>query len=285
MSLFTIVIILDSAREAIRNADTLPISTAFDIAHGSLFDSAALEYDIYRPTYPQEAVEEIISRSRLEPDSRLLEIGCGTGKATELFAARGYRIDCVEPGRNLIELARARCGRYPGVSFTAQRFEDASLPARSYRLAFSAQAFHWVDQSMRLSKVARLLGRGGSLALVYNYPRQPADELLCRLSKLIERESGGLLSQWRYEDEVTGWVDEIAACCLFDDITVARRAWQQRYTANGYVGLFRTYSDFLSLPKALQARVAERIRQVITRNGGYVCRPYDCVVIHARRGA
>ncbi len=259
--------------------------TALDIGHGSLFDVAAGEYDLYRPTYPPAVIDEVISLSRLAPASRLLEIGCGTGKATELFASRGYRIDCVDPGRRLIELARSRCWMYPGVAFTAGRFEETSLPSRSYHLAFSAQAFHWVEQPVRLPKVARLLAPGGSLALLYNYPGRSTDPLLAKLSKLIRQESGGRLSLWRYEDEVSGWVDEIAACSLFDTIRVICRPWHQRYTANSYAGLFRTYSDFLSLPQRLQSRVGQRIRQLIAKNGGYVCRPYDCVLIHARRSA
>jgi ubiquinone/menaquinone biosynthesis C-methylase UbiE len=258
---------------------------AIDIGHGTLFDSAAREYDLYRPTYPREVIQDAISLSNLSPTSRLLEIGCGTGKATELFASHGYAMDCVDPGRNMVEVAQSRCRRYPRVAFTAQRFEEALFTHRSYRLAFSAQAFHWVERSVRLPKVARLLARHGSLALLYNYPRQPTDELLRRLSRLIQRESGGLLTPWRYEDEVTGWVNEITACGLFEDIRVVRRSWQQRYTANSYAGLFRTYSDFLSLPKVLQSRVGQRIQQVIAKNGGYVCRPYDCVLIHARKRA
>ncbi len=263
-----------------------PRPSAIDIEHGSLFDSSAAAYERFRPAYPQRVIDAMIGLSNLTPASRLLEIGCGTGKATFLLASRGYAIDCLDPGKRLIALAEMKCAKWPRVSFTTGRFEEIGFQPLSYDLVFSAQAFHWVDPAVRLRKVARLLRGGGSLALLYNYPGQPTgDEVLERLSKLIQRESGGQLSAWRYEDEVKGWLGEIRESGLFKDLTIARHQWQERYSAAEYVGLFSTFSDFLSLPKPLQGHVAKCIQQVITRCGGHVCRPYDCILIHARRRA
>lgn len=256
---------------------------SFAIRHGALFDASALAYDRFRPGYPDTAIDDIVSLSNLRPDSRLLEIGCGTGQATVPLAHRGYRIDCVDPGKNLVALARKKCRQWPGVSFTPARFEDIELRSLAYHLVFSAQAFHWTRPGLRLRKAARLLGSRGSLALLYNYPAAPKDDLLERLSSLIQRESGGLLSAWNYEDEVKGWIEEIGGSGLFKDLRTSRHSWHQRYSAEEYAGLFRTYSDFLSLPTALQNRVSRCIRRFISRYGGSVCRPYDCVLIHARK--
>jgi ubiquinone/menaquinone biosynthesis C-methylase UbiE len=255
----------------------------FAIRHGALFDAFAHAYDRYRPGYPDAVIDDIISLSNLRPNSRLLEIGCGTGQATLLLAHRGYRIDCVDPGKNMIALAKNKCRPWPRVSFKPARFEEVELRSFSYDLVLSAQAFHWTEPAVRLRKAARLLNRKGSLALLYNYPGTPKDDLLEKLSSMIKRESGGLLSVWNYEDEVKGWIEEISGCGLFRDLRVYRHSWQQKYSAEEYAGLFRTYSDFLSLPKALQGRVTKCIRKVITRHGGSVSRPYDCVLLYAHK--
>jgi SAM-dependent methyltransferase len=257
----------------------------FAIDHGALFDASARAYDRFRPCYPDPVINEVASLSRIGPGSRLLEVGCGTGQATLALARRGFFIDCVDPGKNMMAVARKKCAQWPRVTFLAEKFEAAPLEPRAYDLVFSAHAFHWVAPAVRLKKAARLLRGKGSLALLYNYPAPADDEVMERLSSLIQRESGGLLSAWQYSREVQSWAREISASGLFEDLSVCRHSWRQGYTADAYVGLFRTYSDFLSLPATLQERVARCIHRFITRHGGSICRPYHSLLIHARKSA
>ena len=74
--------------------DTMPTEPS----RRDAFDRAAIDYDLYRPSYPAEAIGDMVELSRLGVDSRVLEIGCGTGKATVPLAERGIRIDAVELG-------------------------------------------------------------------------------------------------------------------------------------------------------------------------------------------
>jgi SAM-dependent methyltransferase len=53
------------------------------------FDRVAPLYDEARPTYPEELFDDVVSLSGIPPGGRILEIGCGTGQATVLFARRG----------------------------------------------------------------------------------------------------------------------------------------------------------------------------------------------------
>lgn len=66
-----------------------------------MFDKTSEYYDKFRPSYPMEIVEKIISTTNINTSSNLLEIGAGSGKATELFAPGNYNIHCVDPGENL----------------------------------------------------------------------------------------------------------------------------------------------------------------------------------------
>lgn len=67
------------------------------------FDTVAELYEAYRPSYPVPLIEQVIFATGVPKDARILEIGSGTGKATELFAPRGYPILCIEPGRYLAD--------------------------------------------------------------------------------------------------------------------------------------------------------------------------------------
>jgi SAM-dependent methyltransferase len=91
----------------------------------AIFDEAALLYDEVRPGYPEELFDDIVALSGIPSGGRILEIGCGTGQATVPFARRGYRILCVELGKNLAAVApqprdvsagRSACGTFRGMA-------------------------------------------------------------------------------------------------------------------------------------------------------------------------
>lgn len=70
------------------------------------FNQVALLYDQVRPGYPEALFDDVVSLSLISPVGRILEIGCGTGQATVPFARLGYRILCIELGKNLATVAK-----------------------------------------------------------------------------------------------------------------------------------------------------------------------------------
>ena len=65
------------------------------------FDYDAELYDRARPSYPDEIFDDLVALCGLEPGAPILEIGCGTGKATLSLAERRVRVVCIELGENL----------------------------------------------------------------------------------------------------------------------------------------------------------------------------------------
>ena len=133
---------------------------------GEVFDSVAEDYDMFRRGYPATLVDAAIKRGSLVNGSRVLEVGCGTGKLTELLAARQLIVDAVDPGPRMIEQAKRRVGGRSDVRFHVGRFEDVALPEKAFDAVFSATAFHWVDPLIGWAKTASHLRSGGLLALL-----------------------------------------------------------------------------------------------------------------------
>ena len=77
------------------------------------FESVADRYHTARPDYPGELFDELVTATGLPHDARLLEIGCGTGKATVPLAERGFAITALELGA---ELARTASGTSRGTT-------------------------------------------------------------------------------------------------------------------------------------------------------------------------
>lgn len=134
--------------------------------YGKVFDGIAAEYDRNRPAYPDELVDQACLAAGLGDGARVLEIGCGSGQLTRSLAARGLDVTALEPGGNLLALARQNLEGAGQVAFVNARFEDASLPREHFQAVFSASALHWVDPEVGWRKIADALVPGGTLALI-----------------------------------------------------------------------------------------------------------------------
>jgi SAM-dependent methyltransferase len=144
----------------------------------------AAEYDRYRPVYPDELVDEACRVAALTSGDEVLEIGCGSGQLTGSLVARGLRVTAVEPGQNLVALARQKLADEKlGVGtleFVNARFEDAPLPRERFRAVFCASAFHWIDPKVGWQKVADVLVPDGTFVLMQHCgieePRSKPDQ-------------------------------------------------------------------------------------------------------------
>lgn len=56
----------------------------------STFNEIAREYDRYRPRYPEQLFTDILELTDIKPSDSILEIGCGTGQATNGFVDLGF---------------------------------------------------------------------------------------------------------------------------------------------------------------------------------------------------
>jgi SAM-dependent methyltransferase len=133
--------------------------------HGlrATFDSTAELYDAARPEYPPRLFADLIALASLEPGDRLLEIGCGTGKASRPLLEAGFTVVCVELGEALTRQARRNLAGFP---FEVQvgPFEEWEGERGAFDLVFAATGWHWLDPAVRYRKAHELLRPGGHLA-------------------------------------------------------------------------------------------------------------------------
>lgn len=128
------------------------------------FDNAALDYDASRPAYPEELYADILRYKAVGSDSRILEIGMGTGKAAAPFLAAGCIFTGIEPGGNLAALASERFGKFDNFSCLNLTLQDYDCPEGSYDLIYAATAFHWIPEEYGYKRVFELLKSGGAFA-------------------------------------------------------------------------------------------------------------------------
>jgi len=99
----------------------------------------------------------------LKPGMHVLEIGCGTGNFTEVFAGYGPRVIAVDISGELLVQARERGLPENRVSFLEKRFEDCDLDG-PFDAVIGSSVLHHLDIAASLAKIYDLLRPGGVLS-------------------------------------------------------------------------------------------------------------------------
>jgi SAM-dependent methyltransferase len=261
------------------------IVASIDEARRTSFDDQAEAYDRARPSYPEALVDDVIARSRIPAHGRILEVGAGTGKATVLFARRGYSIVALEPGANLAKVLRRNVSGFPAVAIEMSTFEAWNGADGTFDLVISAQAFHWVDPEVRYRKAATALRPVGALALIRNEQEDLEPSLRAELDVAYGRYFPGVpvLSPRDVEARRREVTEEIERSGHFGPVHSALFPWKARYTAREYLDLLGTHSDHAVLEPRSKRLLFEAVAAAIEHHGGVLEFPYVAMAFVAFR--
>lgn len=128
------------------------------------YDTLAHEYVQHRRVHP-EVLKGLMEGGQLNPNSHVLEVGCGTGNYSASIAqAVGCHCWGVEPSAGMLSQARAQC---PNIHWLAGRAEKLDLPDQSFNLVFSVDVIHHVANRLAYFREAyRVLQPGGRFCTV-----------------------------------------------------------------------------------------------------------------------
>lgn len=235
------------------------------------FDENVLAYDECRPTYGKEIYRDILSFAGIRKESRILEVGCGTGNATLPFLQTGARVTAVEKGENLSRFTADKFASFPNFQVINAAFEEYDT-SESFDLIFSATAFHWIKSDYGYPRCHTLLQKGGVLAVFWNTPRvsgknpalkQAIDALYAEYHP--DGSNNTLDDAWyrnrRDSFEQTfqfyGFTD--CSCKFYHDY--------RTFSADAYVRLLHTYSNHMALPEDMRKRFFACIHESIAQYG------------------
>jgi SAM-dependent methyltransferase len=254
------------------------------------FGSAAELYDLRRPSYPAQLVDDVIAYAK-DPDTAL-EVGSGTGRATLLFAERGVAVHGLEPSAEMAAVARRACAGFDRVEIEETDFEHFHGGDDRFGLLFSAQAWHWVTPDVRVALARRALRRGGAVALFWNsadWKRSPHRQALLdayeRAAADWEAVGGaGPMHPAASEPFPTRPEEglELRAAPAFGDPEQRFYEWTERYDAEAYVELISTHSDHMLLGEHEREALFGAVADAIDGIGGELEVPYLTALTLAR---
>jgi SAM-dependent methyltransferase len=275
--------------------------------YGKVFDEIAAEYDRRRPAYPDELVDHACQVAGIGSGDHVLDVGCGSGQLTRALLARGLRVTALEPGKNLIALARQNLEGAGEVEFANAQFEDASLPREKFQAVFSASAFHWVDSRISWQLAADALVPGGTLALVQYFgldepcSRQDQQAALAAMRKVapdiaaswpdyrdLDATLAGMEQRRGNVSEVWAWlggcdIGQDYAVRLFGDVQMAVMPKLIEQTPGELNALVRTMSFYAQLSPGQRQALEREHEAIYERLGRPIRASMVAALVTARR--
>lgn len=251
-----------------------------DRRRASSFGAVALLYDRARPSYPDALVDELLGADGAVRD--VLDVGCGTGISSRLFAARGCHVLGVEADPRMAEVARAS-----GVEVEVSPFETWDPAGRRFDLLIAAQAWHWVDPVRGSARAVAVLRPGGRVGHFWNrgnHDPATADAL----EEVYRRHAPELVGHsillgagtaGRFDASLRA----LAATGAFDDLRILRFPWTGEYATSRWIELVSTHSDHAGLPAERRGALYDGIRSVLDDRGGTATVHYQTVLVTGTR--
>jgi SAM-dependent methyltransferase len=235
-------------------------------------------YDRSRPTYPAELVDFLLA----DQPRNVLDVGCGTGIASRLFAARGCEVLGVEPDARMAEVARRH-----GIEVEAGRIEDWDPHGRSFDLLISGQAWHWVDPVAGAAKAAQVIRPSGRIGLFWNAGRpEPAatqrlDEVYARLAPGLDSYSIALGNVDPSRFHVA--IDGLRATDAFGPAERRSFEWRRESLVADWLDQLPTHSDHSRLPPERLHPLLEAIGAALGGPDARLVVDYTTWLVTARR--
>jgi SAM-dependent methyltransferase len=248
------------------------------------FDQIASVYRLARPDYPEALIDDVISYAGVQPNDKVLEVGCGTGQATKSFARRGLPILATDPGSDMLRGARESLAGFSNVEFLETTFEAWRPERETFRLIIAAQSWRWVSAEVRFAKAAEVLAPDGSLAVFGQVPVGLPVPLLAELKDIYLRQTG----RWGPPPEAwylpngpfKGWFDESG---LFGPVEHKSYPWTWPHTTSSHTDFLSTRSDHRMLAAAKREEVLGEVAKAVDNYGGRFDMDYETHLYIARR--
>jgi len=113
--------------------------------------------------------EQAIAMMRLSPDSRVLDVGCGSGWATRVLAELAFngRVTGIDISDEMIRVAREASHSFSNIDFQVASAEGLPFADNEFTHAFSMESlYYYANIPKALSEIHRVLNPGGSFVTV-----------------------------------------------------------------------------------------------------------------------
>jgi cyclopropane fatty-acyl-phospholipid synthase-like methyltransferase len=246
-----------------------------------IFDTRVLpeEFDKWRTRYCDECFADVIRHAALDADKTALEIGPGTGQATEPIVKTGCSYLAIELGENFTEAMKDRFGSYDNFQIVNADFETYDFGEHQFDLVYSAATIQWIPERIAFPKVYSLLKNNGTFAMMFTRTdyKSSSEALYLKIQEVYEKyfhPETEYTCSLAYNNVVNyGFVD--FECRHYHKI--------REYSADDFISWTMIQAPHLTLPEPDKSKFIAGVRGAILNFGNKITLLDDIVLYLARK--
>lgn len=237
------------------------------------------EFDKWRTRYCDECFADVIAHAGLGPGKAALEIGPGTGQATEPILKTGCSYLGIELGVNFTGAMKRRFGSYGNFEIVNADFETHDFGRRQFDLVYSAATIQWIPERIGFPKSYALLKSNGTFAMMMTRTdfKTPNEALYQKIQEVYDK-------HFKPETEYTcSLAYENAANYGFVDFECRHYYKTREYEADDFISWTIIQAPHLTLREPDRSNFIQGVRDAIISFGGKITLLDDIVLYLAKK--
>lgn len=132
------------------------------------FTGFADKYNAYRPQPPIVVIDILTQLAQMDRPKLVVDLGCGTGLSTRIWADRAEEVIGVEPSADMRREAESKTATkgLRNVRYIDGWSYNTGLPDGCADIVTCSQSLHWMEPESTFAEVARILRPGGVFASI-----------------------------------------------------------------------------------------------------------------------
>jgi len=244
------------------------------------FGQVSKLYDFARSGYPQDLINDVILLSGIPEDGKILEVGCGSGKATVMLGGMGRDLLALDISDALITVARKNTSHLPNVDYKIVSFEDADVNPNSFDLIVAAQSWHWVDPSIGYPKAHKILTESGSIAVICKHQDDKRSSFVRRFRVLYKSHCPNFHNNYEGRHQR---LKESMPSHLFGNIKERTYEGDIEFSKEKYLALVQTFSYVAALSEEKRGRFLDDLSDLLKQESEPLSIPYKYILLEAKR--
>jgi len=231
-----------------------------------IFDTIPEQFDRYRPRYSSELFADLIAYAQIEKSKSVLELGPGTGQATEPILRTGCDYHAIELGEHLAAKMTENFGHYDNFHLTCADFITHDFGVQRFDMIYSAATIQWIPEEIAFSKTFDLLKPGGVLAMMLTRSEyRSSNEALYQQIQQVYSEHFKPREAYAQKFHYTN-----APLYGYIDFEKREFSGERVMNADEYVAFCGTHCDHIDIPEPHRSRFFDGLHQAVTAAGNRI---------------
>lgn len=224
------------------------------------------KFDKWRPRYCDELFSFIVEYANIDENKKVLEIGPGTGQATEPFLKTQCDYLAIELGKEFVDFTRNKFRAYGNFDIVNGDYENYDFKDQQFDLVFSAATIQWIPETIGFSRTYELLKPGGIFAMFMTRTeyKTPNESLFNKIQDVYKEHfiiEQKYTCKLNYENVVNYGFEEFSY-----------RDWKKTrtYDADDFIHYIGTHVDHITLKEPHKSNFYKGVRNAVLEAGNKI---------------